>query len=186
MKIGINPGHDTGGHVGAVNPAKSVDEGHIVLQIGILLQEILKQQGHDIVFIQQDNMQGEAPYYNYKDSVVGFLNEQHTELNISLHCNAWDGADEDAEGTETFYYSTNEKGLAIAANIQTELVRLGFANRGIKHGNHLAFCRETTATSVLVEIGFIRNSHDLNLLLGKQKDIAEGIAKAIRDYGGKL
>lgn len=180
MKIGINPGHDTGGHVGAVNPAKGVDEGHIVLQIGILLQEILQQKGHEVVFIQQDNLRGEAPYFNYKDSVVGFLNAQHTDVNISLHCNAWQGADEDAEGTETFYYSTNEKGLALAADIQTELVRLGFANRGVKHGDGQSFVRDTTATSVLVEIGFIRNSHDVNLLLNHQKEIAEAIARAIK------
>lgn len=186
MKIGINPGHDTGDHVGAVNPGKKLYEGNLCREIGLLLQSLLEMAGHNVVFIQQDNLCGEPPYCDYHNSVVGVLNSAKTDLNISLHCNAWGGDDEAASGTESYYYSTNEEGMGVAAIIQTELVRLGFDNRGVKHGNHLAFCRDTKATSVLVEIGFIRNSHDAEILINKKKEIAYGIAKAIKEYYGGI
>lgn len=181
MKIGLNPGHDRGEHTGAYNPGYCVSEGHIVYAIGELLRKELEALGHQVVFVQKDNLCGEAPYYDTADSVCGILNAAGTDLNISLHCNAWSGPDDGAQGTEVYYYNGNSTGQGLASMVQNNLARLGFANRGIKTGWQ-AFLTRTTATSILVEIGFIRHPHDINILLNRQQEIAEAIAAAVKVY----
>lgn len=181
MKIGLNPGHDRGEHPGAFNPSYMVAEGHVVYAIGVLLQKELEKQGHTVVFVQQDNLCGEEPYFDKQSSVCGILNAAGTDLNISLHCNAWSGPDDGAQGTEVYYYNGNSTGQGLASMVQNNLVRLGFANRGIKTGWQ-AFLTRTTATSILVEIGFIRHPHDINILLNRQQEIAEAIAAAVKVY----
>lgn len=182
MKIGLNPGHDRGEHPGAFNPSYMVSEGHVVYAIGVLLQKELEKQGHEVVFVQKDNLCGEEPYFDKPNSVCGILNTAGTDLNISLHCNAWSGPDDGAQGTEVYYYDGNNAGQGLGAMVQNNLVRLGFANRGVKPSRWLGFLNKTDATSILVEIGFIRNPHDINILLNRQQEIAEAIAAAVKDY----
>lgn len=182
MKIGLNPGHDRGEHTGAYNPGYCVSEGYIVYAIGELLRKELEALGHQVVFVQKDNLCGEAPYYDTADSVCGILNAADTDLNISLHCNAWEGPDNGAQGAETYYYKGNDDGQGLAAMVQNNLVRIGFVNRGIKESKWLGFLKRTDATSILVEVGFIRHPHDINILLNRQQEIAEAVAAAVKDY----
>ena len=184
MIIGINPGHDRDKHPGCYNPGYVVYEGHIVYAIGLLLRKELESQGHNVVFVQRDNLCGEEPYNDEPNSVCGILNASKTELNISLHCNAWTGPDDGAQGAETYYWPGNATGEGLAAMVQNNLVRLGLANRGIKEGGWQGFLKRTNATSILVEIGFIRHPHDVSILLNRQDEIAKAIAGAVKVYFG--
>lgn len=120
--------------------------------------------------------------FDKPNSVCGKFNAAKTELNISLHCNAWKGPDDMAQGTETYYYPGNDVGEGLAAMIQNNLVKMGFANRGVKQGGWMGFLTKTDATSVLIEIGYIRHPHDIKILLNRQQEIANAIALAIKEY----
>jgi len=96
---------------------------------------------------------------------------------ISFHRNAF--KPETAAGVETYtYLSPGTKSKGLAQKIQSALVKVGFANRGVKEANFQVL-RETKAPAVLIEIGFVDNSLDNALFDSKRADIVKGIAKAI-------
>ena len=96
---------------------------------------------------------------------------------ISFHRNAF--KPEKAKGVETYtYLNQGAKAKELADKIQKELVDVGFANRGVKKDNFHVL-RETKAPAVLIEIGFIDNTHDNQLFDDKFNEIAKVISKAI-------
>lgn len=96
---------------------------------------------------------------------------------ISFHRNAF--KPEQARGVETYtYLNPGAKSKSLAQRIQTSLVNLGFADRGVKEANYHVL-RETKAPAVLIEIGFIDNTGDNNLFDAKRNEIIKAIAKAI-------
>lgn len=96
---------------------------------------------------------------------------------ISFHRNAY--MKETAKGVETYtYLNSGKKSKALAQRIQTSLVTLGFADRGVKEANFHVL-RKTKAPSVLIEIGFIDNTADNNLFDAKRNEIIKELAKAI-------
>ena len=93
----------------------------------------------------------------------------------------------DPSGTETYYSEINNgddfgvKSSKLAKNIQDRLYKvLESINRGVKTANH-AVTRNSIMPAVLVEVGFISNADQAELLLTSSyqnkaaKAIAEGI-----------
>ena len=77
-------------------------------------------------------------------------------------------------GTETYY---GNKPMAIS--IQKKLVEvLGLPDRGVKDGTNLKFNNSTNPASCLVELGFINNPNDLEIVLQKG---TMALVKAIYD-----
>ncbi len=106
-----------------------------------------------------------------------FENRNTYDYFISFHRNAYQP--EKARGVETYtYLNPGAKSKALAQRIQTALVALGFADRGVKEANYHVL-RETKAPAVLVEIGFIDNTGDNNLFDSKRNEIIKALAKAI-------
>ncbi|MCM8710836.1 N-acetylmuramoyl-L-alanine amidase [Clostridium sp. SYSU_GA19001] len=106
-----------------------------------------------------------------------FENRNTYDYFISFHRNAFQP--EQARGVETYtYLNGGAKSKALAQRIQTSLVALGFADRGIKEANYHVL-RETKASAVLVEIGFIDNTGDNNMFDSRRNEIVKAIAKAI-------
>lgn len=106
-----------------------------------------------------------------------FENRNTYDYFISFHRNAY--MPEKAKGVETYTYLNAEvKSKGLAENIQSNLVALGFVNRGVKAANFHVL-RETKAPAVLIEIGFIDNTEDNNLYNKKRNQIIKVIAKAI-------
>ena len=58
---------------------------------------------------------------------------------------------------------------------------LSTANRGIKQGNFYVL-RRTRATAVLLELGFITNDVDRQILLAKKKEFAQAIYEGVKGY----
>ncbi len=96
---------------------------------------------------------------------------------ISFHRNAF--KPEKAKGVETYtYLNQGTKSKELADKIQSSLVNVGFANREVKAANFHVL-RETKAPAVLIEIGFIDNTHDNQLFDNKFEKIVKAISKAI-------
>jgi len=106
-----------------------------------------------------------------------FENRNTYDYFISFHRNAYEP--EKARGIETYIYiNPGAKANELAQRIQTSLVALGFANRGVKKENFHVL-RETKAPAVLIELGFIDNSVDNNMFDSKISEIIKALAKAI-------
>lgn len=104
-------------------------------------------------------------------------NKKKYEYFISFHRNAFQP--EKAKGAETYLYTTGgTQAKQLAERIQKELVAVGFANRGVKRANFHVL-RETKAPAILIEIGFIDNTADNQLLDAKRQQIVTGITRAI-------
>ena len=103
---------------------------------------------------------------------------------ISIHANAaGSGSWSSAEGIETFVYNQGAQpgSLALAANVQTAMIRAtGRKNRGVKRANY-AVLRQTNMPAILVEAGFMTSQAENALLKSDkyQKQIARAVAEGI-------
>lgn len=105
------------------------------------------------------------------------VNSYNVDLAIDIHLNS---ALETAVGTETFIYKTGGKAEQYAKRVNSNLVGLGFRDRGVKVSSGLAFLKNTNCTAILTECYFCSSPIDcakadeLGMdLIGKK--IAEGI-----------
>lgn len=108
-------------------------------------------------------------------------NNNNVDLCISIHCNAF--SDSSAQGVEIFYYQGSTRGQQLANSILKEITKakLYTKNRGLKT-NNLHITRETKMPSVLIELGFITNVTDKNLIINNKENFAIAIAKGILSY----
>ena len=94
MKVFINPGHMPGVDPGAVNNELGITEADIVHDIGTRVIDYLDKAGCEVMLLQSNNLNGEAPGEN----ICATANYWPADIFISLHCNAFNG---NAKGTET-------------------------------------------------------------------------------------
>lgn len=100
---------------------------------------------------------------------------------VSFHRNAY--SPEKAQGAEVFTYPTaSAKAKDLAVLLQNALVRVGFADRGVKTANYYVL-RNTRSPAVLIEAGFIDNSSDNRLFDERFESMVEGIAGCFVDVG---
>ena len=59
---------------------------------------------------------------------------------------------------------------------------LGTVDRGVKERPDLIVLKRTVMPAVLLEIAFISNDEEAELLVNKQHEIARAIARGITDY----
>lgn len=102
---------------------------------------------------------------------------------VSVHINS--ATNTAARGIETYSYPGSAPGERLARSIQDAIVqaKIFSHNRGIKTAN-FAVLRETAMPAALVELGFIVNALDAQLLKERQADMAQAIAKGIMGYLG--
>lgn len=89
------------------------------------------------------------------------------------------------KGTETYYHPTSKNGKRLATFIQKHLVaEIGLKDRGIR-AEDFSVLRNVSATSVLVELGYLSNYKEEAILMNKSyhdkfaKAISDGILKYI-------
>lgn len=179
MIIVIDPGHG-GSDPGAVGPAGTQEKDH-ALAISLYMREMLEQCGHQTILTRESDMDVAAADATAGEELgarVRIANLAAADIFVSLHINA--AASPQAHGAETWYYRS---GLELAQCIQTELVKLGLTDRGIKQAGFYVL-KNTGMPAVLVELAFITNP-DEELLLGSddfRKRAAEKIVQGILRY----
>jgi shikimate kinase len=100
---------------------------------------------------------------------------------ISIHTNA--STSSSVNGTEVLVYSSPSVSSELAENILREVTNItGLRNRGVKLRPGLYVLRKTNMTAVLVELGFISNTRDANLMANEPGLFAEGIYQGILDF----
>ena len=126
---------------------------------------------------------------NNSSSLSARVNEANrwgADVFISLHNNS--AANPEATGNEALVYGP---GSTVAVGLGTKILEqltltTGLRNRGIVYRPGLYVLKETVMPAVLVEMGFISNSYDADLLANSPYLFAAGIYRGILDYYGML
>lgn len=169
-------------------------EKDIVLNIALKLGELLSSKENIKVIYTRTS--DSLPWLKTSnDSLkerIKISNLANADLFISLHCNS-NYDDTDSKGVETWYNPSYKENEDFASYIQHELSSLSYtSNRGLKYYDNkddaLAVLEKTTATSALVELGFISNFQDEYYLSSSpgQEACVTALYKAIIDYKNTL
>ena len=102
---------------------------------------------------------------------------------ISLHTNASDNAS--ATGSEAFAYARGTPAFRLGEDILDKLNDYtGLPNRGMKVRPGLYVLKKTAMPAILLELGFITNRRDADLMVNRPDLFAEGIYQGILAYFG--
>jgi N-acetylmuramoyl-L-alanine amidase len=170
--LGIDYGHNRFPDIGASYGTYSEDK--IVLAVGQQLKLICDAAGIRTIDCLPKSATSVLDSLQQRCAIS---NDGGATIYVALHCNVATPTS-GARGCETFAIST--AGKAIAANINRELTKLGFLNRGVKEnldaGVPPYVLRHTNAIAVLVEICFLDAAQDMAIF--NQKGL-KAIAQAI-------
>ncbi len=169
--IVLDPGH--GGYdPGAMR--NNVMEKNITMSIAKLIERNLKAQGATVIMTRTDDK-----FVSLEDRVV-ISNNKKPDIFVSVHINSSENAS--AHGIETHYFKDDSLELAksIHKSMATEIEE---TDRGILKSRFYVI-RHTNQPSVLLELGFISNDDERNLLLlpQQQEKFAKAIADGINNY----
>lgn len=161
MKFAIDPGHGIYPDTGAEG---FINEQNCALDIANSVISKLQTLGHTAWNVRPTKT----------SSVVDSLQRRcdassGTDYLVSIHLNAGGG-----KGTEVFAMS--EAGKALANKVLTQLVDLGFVNRGVKDGSGLYVIKHSSPVAILIEVCFVDTQSDASLYaqLGADK-VADAI-----------
>ena len=178
MNVFINPGHAPIGNPdpGAVNEETGLRECDVALAVGELVANYLDAAGVGVTNVFQCDSLGK---------ICNQANASGADIFVSIHCNAADA--EEANGTETWACAGSSNGSTLAGCIQSQIVNaLGTTDRGVKIAtpgvNGLYVLTNTDMPAVLVELAFISNPDEEEILANKQDDLARAVARGITDY----
>lgn len=116
---------------------------------------------------------------------VNDANSWGAEYFISLHTNASDITS--ASGSEAFVYRRDGDAEYLAENILTQLgYSTGLADRGVMVRPGLYVLKKTRMPATLVELGFITNPVDAELMAYSPQLFSSGITNGILAYFGML
>ncbi|MDO4802961.1 MAG: N-acetylmuramoyl-L-alanine amidase [Prevotellaceae bacterium] len=169
MKVFLNPGHDLVLDPGACG--HNLKEAEIVHQVGRLVEKYLVAAGVQVVGnVQDDDLH----------LVCFSANQSGADIFISIHCNA--AANPLAKGTETFVYDFDSQANKLATLVQKQIVTsLETLNRGVKEANFYVLTK-TSMPAILVELAFISNEDDAELLKTRADEFAREIARGVTDF----
>ncbi len=109
-------------------------------------------------------------------------NEWGADIFLSLHTNA--AINPSANGAEALVYNLNSRvAPELAEDILEEMTLItGLRNRGVIARPGLYVLRKTNMPAVLVEMGFITNPEEADLMANSPNLFATGIYRGILDY----
>lgn len=171
MKVFLNPGHAPNGNPDPGACGCGLRECDVAKSVADLVEHYLTAAGVGVV----GNLQDDSLY-----AITNAANASSADIFVSIHCNAFNGS---ACGTETCLYPGSAAGNKLGACIQQQIVdSLGTVDRGLKVRKDLWVLKSTDMPAVLVELAFIDNEGDAELLRDQQDDFARAIARGVTDF----
>ena len=183
--IVIDPGHG-GSDAGAIGPT-GVREKDVSLAVALKVQEFLEEQGDPVVMTRTTDRDVYSPQATNAQELQARVNKapRDAAIFISIHCNAF--SNPASHGMETYFYTSSGRGRRLAKLINEELERYGgLFNRGVKAANFYVL-KHTSMPSTLLELGFITNPEEEQLLADEdyQASLARAIVTGINRYFGR-
>ena len=178
----IDPGH--GGHdPGAVGPT-GLKEKDVTLAVAKKIAKMLQDVDVDVQLTRDTDKHLGLMTSADLSTRAKMANNAKADAFVSIHCNA--AANQTATGTETYHYPNSAGSSKLAGALQKHLVAaLGLPDRGVKQAN-FAVLRETKMPAALVELGFISNPAEGELLMDPvfQARAAQAVARGIAGFLG--
>ena len=180
----IDPGHG-GSDSGAIGYT-GLPEKVVALAVSKRTEALLQAAGaHAIMTRTEDtdvSYAGDTSSGELQARVDVSLEHPEAELFLSVHCNSF--TNPDAHGMETYYYPKTDADEYFATLLNEELAAAGgLYNRGVKYAKFYVL-RHTEIPASLVELGFLSNPHEEDLLAnaGYQEKLAQALVRAIERY----
>ena len=183
----LDAGH--GGKDGGASSASGIIEKGVVLSVTKKVEDYLKLQGINVILTRDgdyDLAQPEAKKRKQQDlnKRVQIMNENENSIAVSIHANAignsaWKGA-------QTFYDPKKIENKQLATAIMNSMKGNleGTTTREAKSISSLFILKNSNVPSTLVEIGFLSNPDEADLLNSEayQNKIAYAIYEGILSY----
>jgi len=178
--IVIDPGHG-GADPGAQN--SGLKEKDINLDVSLRLRESLESKGCIVIMTREVDKDFYLPGFvlgrmakrSELDKRVNIATENNADLFISVHTNSFPRPN--TYGMETYYHLKSSPGKALAELIQKQLTQLQSDNKRKSKAGDYYLINQSKIPAVIVEVGFISNTRERNLLLSN--DYRDSIAAAI-------
>jgi N-acetylmuramoyl-L-alanine amidase len=191
--IVIDPGH--GGIDGGAS-FNNVLEKNMNLEVSLKLKRMLERDGANVIMtrakdVSLDHLNRKNEYRHKRDLIsrVDIINSTAPDLFLSIHVNA-DRSSSKTNGPMVFYFINSIESKKIAQSIQKKLEE-AYTQSGHNVsprkpvGNiSLYILRNTKVPGVIIELGFITNTKDRELLTTQafQERISAAILLAIKEY----
>lgn len=184
-KIYIDQGHNP------VNPNAGAEgngfrEQDLVQRIGVLTANELRANGFD-VRVSRPTIETQLGT-STATSLAARVNEANSwgaDLFVSLHTNASELST--VSGTEGLIFRRGgDAERAAEAMVRQVSFATGLRNRGVTVRSNLYVLRRTRMPAVLLELGFITNPGDAELMAYSPGLFASGITNGILEYYGRL
>lgn len=184
--ICIDPGHG-GTDVGAVGHVgdKTVYEKNITLSIALPLRDMLTSAGAKVVMTRSTDKDVYGPWADADPELQArcdVANEAHADAFVSIHIDSFSNSTVD--GTTAYYYPKSSKDLLLAQMLhQSTMNTLSIPDRGVR-SNDFYVNKYTTMPSVLMEMGFITNTHRAKMLTSSwaPRSIAQSLFNGLVNY----
>ena len=170
---------------------RDIKESDINLQIGLKLSKILEENGATVYMTRYDDYNlANINASNIKRSDLNnrskLINNSDCDLYLSIHLNSY--PQEIWHGAQTFYTNNNKNNKLLAQIIQENFKQKLDTNREIKLINDKYLYNMITKPGVLLELGFISNTKERNMLLKEeyQYKISNIIVDSIIKYFNTL
>ena len=184
IKIFIDQGHNP------QNPNSGAEgngyrEQDLVYEIGVRTAELLRQNGNFDVRLSRptpDTQLGTSNASSLRERVDA-ANAWGADWFISLHANA--SEIESATGTEGFVYNVNSAAYPLALDIVRSVSEAtGEPDRGVTARPTLYVLRRTAMPATLIELGFITNYNEAQMMAQSPGLYARGVYNGILDFFG--
>ena len=155
--------------------------------MALKVREYLEEQGDPVVMTRTTDVDVHSPQATNAQELQARVNKapKDAALFISIHCNAF--SNPESHGMETYYYNDSGRGRRLAKLINEELEKFGgLFNRGVKPANFYVL-KHTAMPSTLLELGFVTNPEEEQLLADEdyQAALAQAIVTGINRYFGR-
>lgn len=181
LLIVLDPGHG-GADRGVCHFPDDLIEKEINLDMANRVRAVLEAAGARVLLTRADDV------FLSLDDRARAANEAGAHLFLSLHVNRIPGHPE-CFGAQTFYFPGSTQGERLASIIQEELIKVDPENYRDPLPGSYRVLRLTTMPGALVEIGFMTNARDRELIATEAyrdriaRAIAAGVARYVAEQG---
>lgn len=173
-KIVLDAGH--GGLDGGCSFGDTVEK-DASLAVTLALGEYLEAKGIQVVYTRRED-----------DSLglserADLVNGEEPDFLFSIHCNSYE-EDASIRGLEIHYQKGRKEGKAMAEQIGGWLEENTSIEVRDAKENNLQILRETSVKAVLIELGFLTNAADRQILSSQEQrdELAKALADGIWEY----
>jgi hypothetical protein len=158
--------------------------------------EMMKTRDALIVEIQSRGLVKDQDFFSVPDDIdlgqtIRWINSRSQSGDVAVEIHG-DSAGPTAQSSTAFFYvAGNSQRQADAKNLVDALVTAvpGLRNRGTKPDTdtrfgRLGFCRDVDIPSILIELCFLTNRSDINLLTSNRNQFAQGLANGLLAWSG--